>query len=913
MRSFKSFKQISNEYADLEKSFEKKNVFFAHTHPAKKQETLHEHISKVKEYFNALVNIHGIENTIDNLIYRVSFSQQVIGEYIKTLFLHSIIFHDFGKINDNFQAERMRNALFKSDKTIKIGFEHSFLSAYIFLNYHLNNINKSNFTQSCKSILWVYAFLFSIPILKHHAGHLLKDYEFDEVKVNSIHKFHKIVGSKIPIEFTRNFIKNENRLWEYFDKVANELKIDFFPIFALLKLNYSLLTASDYYATSDYMTDLKLNSSEDFGLMTDKLKKRIFEYFENNVKAKYNGELIRDPQKYLSKNMDELKLKSNANLNFLRQKLGAEILTTLKKQKSQKVFYIEAPTGGGKTNMSMIAARMLLELDPEINKVFYVFPFTTLITQTAKAIKDSFGLKDDEIAQVHSKAGFQSKNANSEEDAKYGTEQRNQIDNLFVNYPFTLLTHIKFFDILKSNKKDTNYLLHRLVNSIVVIDELQSYSPEHWDKVKYFISQYSELFNIRFIIMSATLPKIDAIKFSDFQFANFEPLITDAKKYLQNPNFAQRVAIKTDLLSKTDIELEELANIVFEKSMSYAKIRDDIFKNSINTIIEFIFKKSASKFYDICFEKNEESKFFDEIFVLSGTIIEPRRKYIIEFLKDECNRKKKVLLVTTQVVEAGVDIDMDLGFKNQSLIDSDEQLAGRINRNVNKKNCELWLFKHDTPKSIYGKDLRYEVSRGFDQEFIEDILTKKDFEKLYERVFEEIDKRNDSAYRTNLYDYLLNFKTLKFQEIQNEFKLIDSENASVFVPADIDITCYKTENNFSDGEIDFIRRNNLLNDLNEKQVSGEKVWDFYLTIIQNKEINFAQKSRDLKILNGIMSKFVFSIFMKKIEDLKPYLAYNENNSDYKYLQYFRLQKSNDIYSLEGGINEKKFDKSFDCI
>jgi CRISPR-associated endonuclease/helicase Cas3 len=898
--------------------------YFAHSpnKTTKKQsETLREHLQLVEKYFLKLVDLHNIESVVDRLVDKIGKSfmaDDKLSTLMKMLFYNSIVYHDFGKINHLFQKVKMGN----SNPKIKIrkhkeSSNHSSLSAYLFLVHHFNYSDDFNYNDSLQTIADFLITCFSFPIAKHHSSglsHIDTEFAFSKEKIESLGDFL----DEFKIEITCDELVDYHELICDFQTSflqVKELKIDidFFPLFALLKLNYSLLTASDYYATSDYMTDLKLDSREDFGLITDELKKRIFEYFENNEKAKYNGELIRNHQKYLSKNIDELKEKSNANLNFLRQKLGAEILTNLEKQKSQKVFYIEAPTGGGKTNMSMIAARLLLELDPEINKVFYVFPFTTLITQTAKAIKDSFGLKDDEIAQVYSKAGFQSKNANSEEDAKYGTEQRNQIDNLFVNYPFTLLTHIKFFDILKSNKKDTNYLLHRLANSIVIIDELQSYSPEHWDKIKYFISQYSELFNIRFIIMSATLPKIDAIKFSECQFANFEALIPYAKKYLQNPNFAERVAIKTDLLSKTDIELEELANIVFEKSMSYAKNRDDVFKKSIYTIIEFIFKKSASKFYDICFEKNKESQFFDEIFVLSGTIIEPRRKYIIEFLKDESNRKKKVLLVTTQVVEAGVDIDMDLGFKNQSLIDSDEQLAGRINRNVNKKNCELWLFKHDTPKSIYGKDLRYEVSRGFDQEFIEDILTTKDFGKLYERVFEEIDNRNDSAYKTNLYDYLLNFKNLKFQEIQNEFKLIDNENASVFVPADIDIKCYKTENNFSCDEVDYIRRNNLLNDLNEKQVSGEKIWGFYLTIIQNKEINFAQKSRDLKILNGIMSKFVFSVFMKKIEDLKPYLDYNENNSDYKSFQYFILQKSNDIYSLVGGINEKMFDKSFDFI
>ena len=276
-------------------------------------------------------------------------------------------------------------------------------------------------------------------------------------------------------------------------------------------------------------------------------------------------------------------------------------------------------------------------------------------------------------------------------------------------------------------------------------------------------------------------------------------------------------------------------------------------------------------------------------------------------------RKKKILLITTQVVEAGVDIDMDLGFKNQSLIDSDEQLAGRINRNANKKNCELWLFKHNEPNTIYGKDLRYEVTKEFDQKFIEDILTKKDFEKLYNRVFEEIDKRNDSNYKTNLDEYLLNFKNLKFKEIHNDFKLIDSENASVFVPIDIDIKCYKTDNNFSESEIEFIKRNDCLNELNTKKVSGEKIWDFYVSLIQNKEINYTRKNIDLKILNGIMSKFVFSVFIKKIEDLKPHLDYDENLSDYKCFQYFKLLKSNNIYSIEGGINEKIFDKSFDFI
>src|SRR5690606_6094201 len=123
---------------------------------------------------------------------------------------------------------------------------------------------------------------------------------------------------------------------------------------------------------------------------------------------------------------------------------------------------------------------------------------------------------------------------------------------------------------------------------------------------------------------------------------------------------------------RQDLELTELADKLIEESQTYSA--KDFGKakplGSVYTIVEFIFKKTATEFHQII----KHTDFFDEIFVLSGTILEHRRRYIINFLKNKSNRKKKILLITTQVVEAGVDIDMDLGFKDRSLIDSDEQL-----------------------------------------------------------------------------------------------------------------------------------------------------------------------------------------------------------------------------------------------
>ncbi|MFA5535197.1 MAG: hypothetical protein WDA19_11920 [Mariniphaga sp.] len=122
-------------------------------------------------------------------------------------------------------------------------------------------------------------------------------------------------------------------------------------------------------------------------------------------------------------------------------------------------------------------------------------------------------------------------------------------DNLFVNNPVCVTSLIRFFDILKGNHKESNYLLHLLCNSIVVIDELQTYNPKHWDKILFFIENYASLFNMRFIIMSATLPKIDAL--SETAQGKFVNLTLNKKQYFINKNFSDRIELKkiTGLMS----------------------------------------------------------------------------------------------------------------------------------------------------------------------------------------------------------------------------------------------------------------------------------------------------------------------------------------------------------------------------
>src|SRR5690606_3354322 len=83
-------------------------------------------------------------------------------------------------------------------------------------------------------------------------------------------------------------------------------------------------------------------------------------------------------------NPDDYKDQSNSNLNILRKCLAVEVIENIRENCNKNLFYIEAPTGSGKTNLSMLVIAELLRNDyrNKLSKIFYVFPFTTLITQT---------------------------------------------------------------------------------------------------------------------------------------------------------------------------------------------------------------------------------------------------------------------------------------------------------------------------------------------------------------------------------------------------------------------------------------------------------------------------------------------------------------------------------------------------
>lgn len=883
------------------------NMYYAHLPPTEQDEReaelLSMHSGLVASYAQKIAEFHGLNKVIDDLIKNSIpenfVNKQLLAEIVDKLFWQAIAFHDLGKLNHVFQKNRMNNnaAILKVQHSFQS--QHSIISVYLFLAIFFKELLKQELHDSEQIFICNVALYLSYPIYRHHSKFLEQAQNediWDNENLFALSPYLSLLNIKFSEEqieqFHAFFLSNAN--FNFFFDRFNENFFETgspFPIYALIKLNYSLLTASDYLATAHYMNGWK-EMLLDFGVIDESLKNKIYRNAQNS--KSYNKTIFDALKRGEKIEPEKCKEANNTNLNTLRKYLAMEVIENIRNNIGKKLFYIEAPTGGGKTNISILALAELLKEDKSIKKAFYVFPFTTLITQTYKTLKDTLGLQDYELAEIHSKAPFQVRN-NENETYDY----KNYLDNLFMNYPITLLSHVHFFDVLKTNDKEMNYLLHRFANSVVIIDEIQSYLPKTWDRIIYFVVNYAKYFNMKFIIMSATLPKIGDI-INEKNLANdFVYLISDKNVYFQNPNFSRRITFDYSLLKwekpkKENLPcyLNNLKDFLLTKSSEYS-LNNKIHRNSVFTIIEFIFKKTASEFYTLLSSNNV---FFDEILLLSGTILEPRRKQVISYLKSEEAREKKILLICTQVVEAGVDIDMDIGFKDKSIIDSEEQLAGRINRNVNKKECALYLFNCNPENKLYGDDDRYRIMReDFNQEEYESILQSKDFDRLYATIIQKIKKRNGSDYIENIKKVYWDIQTLNFSNVNNSLKIVNQQNISVFVPLEIERSLlFDFDHIIKEFQIPCI--NNI--------ISGKDVWEYYENIVKDQNESFVRNRIKIKKLQGLMSSFIFSVFPNS-NDYLTLKTYGEEKCGFLYLENYK-----DIYSFQDGINTEKLKDSY---
>lgn len=309
-----SFEDIKNYISNMAETLQDADKYLAHT----PDEKLSGHLKLVINYFLKLVSVHQLDKIVNHLINSLLPSCNIeVRNFSKNLFFESIAFHDHGKVNVNFQVDRMNNINHFIKNGDKFGSRHSLLGAYLYVVSKFDEIQKLTLqNQNDKLLLFGITISYSYSIIKHHSFSLkpisedlgFKDY-VQEFKKYLIH--YKLAPN--PHFEAKVFDDIEKVLWKAKDFYSNE-----FLLFVLVKLNFSLLTASDYYATHHYMSGLK-NYYEDFGIIDNSLLGKIIKNFKQ--KKSHNKELVNNYIYYKNINPDDVKSPSNENLNVLRQKL----------------------------------------------------------------------------------------------------------------------------------------------------------------------------------------------------------------------------------------------------------------------------------------------------------------------------------------------------------------------------------------------------------------------------------------------------------------------------------------------------------------------------------------------------------------------------------------------------------------
>lgn len=769
-----------------------------------------------------------------------------------SLIVNVIIFHDCGKINPRFQSIKMKNTLKKWTAIDCLdGTKHSILSAAIYFDYFYEKIQESLLSKDEKNMIHVFMLVNAYVISRHHGN--LSGFEAFLEEFQQNRQLADIFSCMNQGDFTEvyhgpfckrdrhmmNMPRQNTRIYHSFlEKQSSHA-----GLYTYIRFLFSVLVSCDYYATSEYDNGIQMSA---FGTIENT---EFVTQYEQSERVKQIRRL--NPESCVDDKKD---------INILRNRMFYEAEQTLLKNKDTNIAFIEAPTGAGKSNLAMNCSLKLL--DKNINKIFYVYPFNTLVEQNYDTLEKIYGQTDifKSIAVINSITPIPLngtrkfwENLDKEENEKF--YQKALLDRQFLNYPFILTTHVNLFQIMFGCEREAAISFYQLAGSVVVLDEIQSYKNVLWTEIMMFLQCYSRLLNMKIIIMSATLPKLDMLTGNHEKVVN---LIENPEKYFQDARFKKRVALSYELLyPDRKTEMKELYAHVLGQAQKGRKL-----------LMEFITKTSAEKFYHMLTESGREDL---QIFCMTGDDNQIDRKRILREM-DTADKDKAVILVATQVVEAGIDIDMDIGYKDISKLDSEEQFIGRINRNFKRKGV-VYFFDMDNESGIYKEDYRVDTAYTLRKDEMKQLLADKNFGKYYDYILKGIRKyRNDRKNENGIEAFVDNVKKLDFVWISQKMKLIDKND-------DWKMSVYFAREITTDtGEI----------------IDGKQVWERYRELLSDMTMNYAKKQI---LLSEVKSKMSYFIYQIKIDNS---LDYNDRIGE------LYLIEDAEQYFENGRLNTDKF-------
>ena len=396
------------------------------------------------------------------------------------------------------------------------------------------------------------------------------------------------------------------------------------------------------------------------------------------------------------------------------------------------VFSLTVPTGGGKT-LSSLAFALNHAVKHNLDRIIYVIPFTSIIEQNADVFRNAIG--KDNVVEHHSNISEENEN------------DRTKLASENWDAPVIVTTSVQFFESLFASRPSRCRKLHNIVNSVIILDEAQLLPVDYLEPILKTMKLLVKYYNVSIVLSTATQPALKEHEIAGDVFPGFES-ITEI--------MGDKVSEFYDKLDRVVVHLPEDLNSPKQwKELSEELIR---YPQVLCIVSD---RKSCRELYHLMPEGTVH---------LSALMCGAHRSRKIKEIKDKLDKHEPVRVISTQLIEAGVDIDFPVVYRSLAGLDSIAQAAGRCNREgLGEEPGQVFVFKSPrrTPAGILRK------AEATLQDIISDIRPNLFDSSSFERFFSELYWKANSLDSEKIMELLSKNLNISFKTASNRFKIID--------------------------------------------------------------------------------------------------------------------------------------------
>ncbi|WP_309730934.1 CRISPR-associated helicase Cas3' [Chamaesiphon sp. OTE_75_metabat_556] len=487
-------------------------------------------------------------------------------------------------------------------------------------------------------------------------------------------------------------------------------------------------------------------------------------------------------KEFVDKKQQELTAKNKIVFDVRQEVYQHCVETALSKP---GIFRLTVPTGGGKTLSSLAFGLQHILANPIDNldrRVIMAVPYTSIIEQTVKDYRRVFAeLGEIAVLEHHSAIQHDPKSKDESSEAEEGAiDFQHQARLATQNWDASLIvtTTVQLFESLFSNRTSKCRKLHNIVGSVIILDEVQTLPIALRESICSMLEELVERYHVSVVLCTATQPVLEGEDgyFKGFKTGSITDIIPVAKS---REHFAKLKRVDYNLSAiktNTKWSWQELTDRLNSHSSALVVLntRKDALKviNSLNSSPIEYFEAVGTESRVKLAVKNSQ------VLHLSTLLCGAHRQLVLAEVRSRLKNKQDCILVSTQVVEAGVDLDFPAVYRVLGPLDRIVQAAGRCNREGTMDELgQVFVFELEEG-SMPPKGSEYAKATGKTQQ----ILQQAQSEDLYQpQIFTSYGNALYKLESSDKYEIQDDRENCLFETVASKFKLIDDDTYPVVV------------------------------------------------------------------------------------------------------------------------------------